>query len=207
MIKNVIFDIGNVLVEFRPQKTMRKIGIPEEKVDALLVASVFNKWWQELDRGFLPEKEVQEYMIADHPELENEIRCFFEKGTPHLVRSFDYSAGWLKSLKEKGLEIYLLSNYPESYFEIHSKKDFTFLPYVDGKIVSAYVKKIKPDPDIYRVLLETYGLNAQECVFLDDRKENIVVAQKLGFHTIWFRSYEEAREKLAAMLEKQAEIC
>lgn len=99
MIKNIVFDIGNVLIEFHPAEAMRKVGIPEEKIEPLLRASVFNVWWQELDRGFLPEEEVQNYMIADHPELEKEMKLFFRESRPYLVEPYAYSEEWLKGLK------------------------------------------------------------------------------------------------------------
>lgn len=207
MIKNIVFDIGNVLIEFHPAEAMRKVGIPEEKIEPLLRASVFNVWWQELDRGFLPEEEVQNYMIADHPELEKEMKLFFRESRPYLVEPYAYSEEWLKGLKERGYHLYLLSNYPVSYFDMHSRDKFTFMPYIDGQIVSGYVRKIKPDPDIYRLLLETYQLKPEECVFMDDRKENIAAASKLGFHTILFQDYTQVCKKLEAMLENKTKIC
>lgn len=202
MIKNVVFDIGNVLIGFKPAEAMRKIGIPEDKIEPLMKASVYTKWWEELDRGFLPEEEVHSYMMEEHPELAEEIRLFFQECPPLLVNCYDYAAGWLKSLKDRGLNVYLLSNYPVSYFELHSRECFDFMPYVDGKVVSAYVEKIKPDPDIYRILLDTYQLQAEETVFIDDRRENIAAAMRLGFWTIWFQDYPEACKKLEAILEK-----
>lgn len=113
----------------------------------------------------------------------------------------------VKRTKERGYHLYLLSNYPVSYFDMHSRDKFTFMPYIDGQIVSGYVRKIKPDPDIYRLLLETYQLKPEECVFMDDRKENIAAASKLGFHTILFQDYAQVCKKLEAMLENKTKIC
>lgn len=207
MIKNVVFDIGNVLIGFRPDEAMKMVGISEEKIEPLMKASVYTKWWTELDRGFLPEEEVHNYMIEEHPELADEIRLFFRECPPYLVNCYDYAEEWLKSLKERGLKVYLLSNYPVSYFELHSRSCFDFMTYVDGKIVSAYVEKIKPDPEIYRILLQTYGLKAEECIFVDDRRENVAAATKLGFETVWFREFSDASKKLEAILEKYTKIC
>lgn len=204
MIKNIIFDIGNVLVEFNPEKVFLEIGIDKNKIEGLAQATVHNCLWPELDRGVLPEEEVFRKMKENAPEYEQEINLMLDKAMEKLVRSYDYAAGWLKSLQERGYKIYLLSNYPESLFELHSKNKFTFLPYIDGKVVSAYVKLIKPDCKIYELLLEKYHLNAQECVFLDDREENIQGAKKVGIHGITFLSYEDASEKLEALLRKEA---
>lgn len=95
--------------------------------------------------------------------------------------------------------MYLLSNYPVGLFEIHSPH-FTFLPYTDGRVVSGYVKCVKPDERIYRCLLEKYSLRPQECVFLDDLAENVEGAKKLGIHGICFLGYEDANAKLERML-------
>lgn len=200
MIKNVIFDIGGVLIRFMPAEAMRKLGIPEEKIEPLLKASIYCKWWQELDRGFFEEEEVLRYMQEDAPEYAQEIAYFMENGKHEVVESFAYAADWLKNLQERGYHTYLLTNYPASYFELHSKEKFTFMPYVDGKIVSSYVEMIKPDPNIYRTLLDTYDLEEEECVFIDDRKENVEAAKKLGLHGIRFESFEQASAQLEKIL-------
>ena len=200
MIKNIVFDIGGVLVEFEPEKLMKRAGMPEEKLEDWMKASVRSKWWPEMDRGFFEEEELLRFMQEDSPEFSKELAWFMETGKREVVEPFDYSEGWLKSLKERGYHNYLLTNYPDSFFELHSRERFTFMPYVDGQIVSAVVELIKPDPNIYRVLLKTYGLKAEECVFIDDRRENVETAKKLGFHGICFESFEQATAQLEELL-------
>lgn len=200
MIKNVIFDIGNVLVRFMPDVAMKQLGIPEDKIEAVLRATVNSKWWTEMDRGFLPEEALWQYMIEEAPQLREEILLFKEQGIDKVVRAFPYAADWMKELKERGFKTYLLSNYPKDFFECHSAGFFPFMPYIDGKIVSAYVEMIKPDPNIYRELLKTYDLKAQECVFIDDRRENIEAARQLGFKGILFESYEQATAEFESFL-------
>ncbi len=200
MIKNIVFDIGGVLVDFMPEKLMRQAGMPENKLEAWMKASVRSKWWPEMDRGFFKEEELLRFMQEDSPEFSKELAWFMEIGKREVVESFDYSEGWLKGLKERGYHNYLLTNYPDSFFEIHSRESFTFMPYVDGQIVSAVVELIKPDPNIYRILLKTYGLKAEECVFIDDRRENVETAKKLGFHGICFESFEQATAQLEELI-------
>ena len=200
MIKNIVFDIGNVLVEFRPEKVFAELGVSSEKIQGLANATVYSPLWPELDRGVMEEAAVFEKMKEATPEYAKEIDLFIEKGLGNIVSSFDYAADWLNGLQERGYKVYLLSNYPESFFEQHSKEKFTFLPYVDGKIVSAYVKLIKPDIRIYEELINTYGLQAEECVFLDDREENVEGAKKAGMKGIQFFSYEDAVNQLEEML-------
>lgn len=200
MIRNVVFDIGNVLVRFMPDVAMKQIGISEDRIDDVLQATVNSKWWTEMDRGFLPEEQLWQCMIEDAPQLEAEIRTFKEQGIDKVVRAFDYAADWMRGLKARGFHTYLLSNYPKNFFECHSVSFFPFMPYIDGKIVSAYVEMIKPDPNIYRELLKTYELKADECVFIDDRRENIEAARQLGFRVILFESYEQAAAEFEGFL-------
>lgn len=202
MIKNIIFDIGNVLVHFRPLEVMAELGMNEDTVQAVADATIRSPLWCELDRGVIPEDTVIQMMKQTAPDnYKDDVQTFFDKGSLLLVKSFDYSADWLKSLKEKGYQIFLLSNYPQRFFEMHSKNNFTFMPYINGKIVSGYVKKIKPDIEIYNLLLDQYSLTPQECVFIDDVKENIEGAEKAGIHGIHFTNFEEVQSKLKTLLD------
>ena len=200
MIKNIIFDIGNVLASFRPKEVLEEMGLDEKKVNAILAATVRGPYWVELDRGVMGEAEVIEAMRSRVPQRYlADFERFFAEETGKLVQSLPYAEDWLKGLKERGYHVYLLSNYPVGLFEIHSPH-FTFLPYTDGRVVSGYVKCVKPDERIYRCLLEKYSLSPQECVFLDDLAENVEGAKKLGIHGICFLGYEDASAKLERML-------
>lgn len=204
MIKNIIFDIGGVLVDFRPREAMRRIGISEEKIPALLDATVCSPLWVELDRGALPEKEVISRMSAQYPELSSEINSFFQKGIKYLVKSCDYATEWLRDYKMRGYKLYLLSNYPSSCFELHCRENlFTFLELTEGRIVSGYVKQIKPERGIYETLLSSYGLTAGECVFIDDRADNVQAAREAGLHALRFTEFEETCRRLEPLLRKQ----
>ena len=88
MIKNIVFDIGGVLIRFMPGEAMRKLAIPEEKIAPLLKASVYCKWWQELDRGFFEEEEVMRYMQEDAPEYAKDIAYFMMNGKQEVVEAF-----------------------------------------------------------------------------------------------------------------------
>ena len=92
MIRNIVFDIGGVLIRFMPGEAMRKLAIPEEKIAPLLKASVYCKWWQELDRGFFEEEEVMKYMQEDAPEYAQDIAFFMSNGKRDVVEAFECSA-------------------------------------------------------------------------------------------------------------------
>ena len=99
MIKNIIFDIGNVLVRFQPDEAMREIGIEKNKIAVLAHATYENPVWVELDRGVIPENEIIDEMVKVAPQYEADIRRFFKEGKAFVVKAFDYAADWIKELK------------------------------------------------------------------------------------------------------------
>lgn len=203
MIKNIIFDIGSVLVQFRPAEVMESIGITGARLNIAANATFRSTLWSEFDRGVLSEEEIINAMRTSVPEENRkDIDLFFAQGRPCLIEPFSYSALWLKSLKERGYKIFLLSNYPKSFFDLHSKS-FPFMPYIDGKIISADVQLIKPDPAIYKLMISTFSFKPEECVFIDDVPVNVQVAHICGINGIIFISYDDATQKLEELLKKK----
>ncbi len=204
MIKNIIFDIGNVLVSFRYKDYCRDLGMDEATVEAIAKAMPENENWNKLDAGEASQEELVEMFKSDNPDLTEQIDLFWNDLT-EIVRSFPQSKEWLCELKGKGYGIYLLTNYPEEMFALHCKTQFTFLDYVDGMVVSSHCKLIKPDERIYTTLMSKYNLIASECVFLDDRAVNTSAAASLGMKTITVTSPEQARLALDELLEADRE--
>ena len=101
MIKNIIFDIGNVLVKFQPDQAMRDLGIDEVKIPKMAQATYLNPIWGELDRGVMQESEVIDEMVKVAPEYEEEIRLFFRDGKDKVVKAFDYATDWIKELQSR----------------------------------------------------------------------------------------------------------
>lgn len=200
MIKNVIFDVGNVLVSFRWRELMKDLGISED-LQKVFAKTVFgNPLWNELDRGVLDEKEVLDKMREENSAYSGEFDLIWAN-IDKIIEPYDYAVGMMDTLKAKGLKIYLLSNYPKRLFELHTECGrFPFIDKIDGKIVSGFVKCIKPDKEIYECLLSEYNLKAEECVFLDDRKDNIEAAKQIGMNGIVFERYEQAWAELERMV-------
>ena len=201
MIRNIVFDIGNVLGIFRWREYIESLGYKGEAAERLAKATTQNILWREIDRGVMPLDEIIERMIATDPEMEEAIRLFFvDRRT--LVEEYDYSAGWLKELKSRGYGIYLLSNYSEDHFQYITSK-YRFFGNEDGRVISYQEKVLKPEPEIYNILFERYGLVPGECVFLDDTPENIEGAVNVGMKGIVFKNYEQGRAELEALLSKE----
>lgn len=203
MIKNIIFDIGGVLVAFEPDRVLREMGLPEEEVKVIYEHTAKGPYWKELDRGVIPQEEVHKQMLSTIPEeYKEDARRFLTKEVINAVRSFDYSADWLKNLKEHGYNVYLLTNYPDWMFDYHKEHVFTFTPYVDGKVVSGKVKLIKPDHAIYKALIEKYNLNPAESVFIDDLAANAQAAREVGLNAIQFTNIDEVKKNLGELLSR-----
>ena len=200
MIDTVIFDIGNVLMDFDNVNYMWNLLGDEETVRHVDAAIWLSGYWDELDRGVDPE-EVFSWMTDRDPEYQNEIRRTLEHVEQCMGRK-EYAISWIRELKERGLRVLYLSNYSRFCMDLKPEV-LDFLPYMDGGVFSCEVKSIKPEEEIYRIMGKTYQLDPDRCVFLDDREANIATAEKMGWNTIRFESYEQAREALEKMITEQ----
>ena len=200
MIKNIVFDIGMVLADFRYEEYMRKdLNFPETVVQIFADRLVRNSIWDELDLGVRETEDIISEMKSRVPEYPREAELFFDR-IADIIKTYPYSRPWLADLKSRGYKVYLLSNYPRDTYTIHEKKHFDFAKLADGKVISGFERLSKPDPAIYRLLFKRYSLKPQECLFLDDRQVNIDAAMAEGMKAILFTSYEDAHEKLEAMI-------
>lgn len=190
MIKNIVFDVGNVLVEWDPGKALHDLGIDGDIMDAVLDATVRSDVWNESDRSTLSDEELLSRMIGNAPQYEREIKLLWDH-VQLAIWQFHYSRPWIDQLKKNGYHVYILSNYSKHAYE-KTIDALSFLEDVDGALFSYEVHQVKPEPEIYRSLLQKFHLNAAECVFLDDRKENIEAAKQQGISSIQFHSYEQA---------------
>lgn len=194
MIKNIILDVGKVLVEWEPDEAFRKLGFDGETSHAVAEATVLSPDWNELDRSMLSNEELLAGFIGKAPEYETEIRLMWDNiGLP--IYQYEYSRPWIQRMKQKGYRVYILSNYSRWTYE-NTAEALSFLEDVDGAVFSFQVQQIKPEPEIYRSLLEKYSLKPEECVFLDDRQENLDAAAAQGIVGIRFTTYEEAVRSL-----------
>lgn len=181
MIKNLIFDVGNVLIEYRWNQMLLDYGLTKE--EAAVAGPLFfeHETWKELDLGNMPVEDVICLYEQQLPQYAGLIRWFLTHLELMPVPRPDV---WEKvhALKEKGYKIYLLSNYNEDFFRVHTQ-GASFLEDIDGKVVSYEIHKIKPYPEIYQYLLDKYNLKPEESVFFDDRPENTQTAKELGMKT------------------------
>lgn len=198
MIKNVVLDVGRVLVAWQPLDTMRKLGFSEEIIACLDGALFKSGVWNEADRGILSNEEFLELAISKAPAYENEIRLFWNN-VEKAIWQLPYAKPWIRAMKKAGYRVYILSNYGSFTFEKTKEDSLNFLEDVDGAIFSYEIKQIKPDAAIFTALFEKYQIKAEESVFLDDLAANIEGAKRMGMHGIVFTGLEEAREELKVL--------
>ena len=201
MINTVIFDIGNVLVDFDWDGFMlREFPDADKNLIAKLDEDVWGSGrWDRLDAGDPPE-DVIESIIDYDPEHEPELRKIF-KNVGDTLRKRAATPVWIKELKSRGYRLLYLSNY--SHYVMNANPEvLDFLPLLDGGVFSCDVKLIKPDPKIYETLAKKYNLIPSECVFIDDLEKNINGAKNFGFHGIRFLNLKQAQEDLNKLLER-----
>lgn len=201
MIKNVVFDIGNVLVGFVWEEFYHSFGYSEEVFEKLANATVRSAFWNELDRGRLNDDELLEGFIKNDPTVENEIRTVLSN-VKGMIQRYDYAIPWIKELKNKGYKIYVISNFArKAHMECMEALDF--LKEIDGGILSYQVRLIKPSPEIYQLLCSKYGLKAEECVFIDDLPKNVEAAKREGMKGLVFENYTNSKKKLEDILRAE----
>ena len=179
MIKNIIFDLGGVLIDHNPEKTLYS-RFSKENADIILKEIFRNPLWLERDRGVVTSEEILEQKkdvipAEIYPEVAEMTTDFFPYMPP-----FEEMYDFVKELKENGYGIYLLSNVGKEFHRV--KKDIPVLELFDGFVASSDYKVVKPEPEIYNVLFEKFSLIPEECIFIDDVQKNIDGAVKSGMH-------------------------
>lgn len=198
MIKNIIFDVGDVLLEYRWKDMLKDYGLPDDEAYKVGNLMFNDNLWHEFDLANMTHDEIVGQYLKNYPEYAEVMQWFMTHGELMHVKREDV---WEKvqKLKEKGYGIYILSNYSQELFEKHTK-DAPFISLADGIVVSYQIHITKPDEKIYRYLLDKYNLKAEECIFFDDREENTEAARKLGIEAITVTSREFLLDGLDKLL-------
>lgn len=203
MIKNVIFDIGNTLIAFKPIDYLNKEFNNNKSLVDMLYKTIFkSNEWTCLDRGTITQEEAVRNFCSRQPELKEQIEYVMENWHDMHI-PMEESIKLFNYLKNKGYKIYLLSNYHEKAFDFIYNK-FDFIRNVDGRIISSHVKLLKPEKEIYEALLKKYSLKPEECLFVDDFERNIDAAEKLGIHGICFNDAASVYKFLDKLNAEQA---
>lgn len=183
MIQNLIFDLGNVLVSYRWKEMLTDDFGIEESHAALIGHRMFeDPIWKDYDRGMADTEDLIEHYGHLYPKDSETIRRMFHESERMMVPR---NRLWkrIEELKNQGFRLYILSNYSDFLFNKHTEH-IPFMDKLDGKVVSYEVHKMKPEPEIYGILLDRYGLKPEECLFFDDLKENVCTARDAGIEAV-----------------------
>lgn len=197
-IKNVIFDVGGVLLEWDPPSLIAKM-YPDPALQATLRHQIFEHAdWHEFDRGTLSESAAAEHFAKLSGRTREETLTLMSKARESL-RPIPGSVQLLEDLAAAGVGLYLLSNMPVSTYDYLIKRD-KFFAHFKELVISGAILMIKPEPAIYKHLIERTGIVPAESVFIDDLLKNVVAARECGLHAFQFRGPEACREDLRAYL-------
>lgn len=192
--KNIIFDLGNVLLNFKPEEYLKAKLKENDKVSEIHKEIFQSQEWVMLDRGTITEEEAKNILIKNSSKNGNLIKLAFENWY-ELLTPIEASVKVLKGLKNANYNVYFLSNFHLLAFEYVTKK-YDFFNLFDGGIVSYKEKLIKPEEGIYKRIIEEYQIKPEESIFIDDVQVNVEGARKLNFETILFKNSKDLRERL-----------
>ena len=192
-MKNIIFDIGNVLLSFHPYKYLNQY-YDEETVCDLMTIIFSDDEWLKLDLGNILIKDAIETLTHKHPQYKKEITFVLENWTDMLL-PVQKNVEIVQELKDAGYHLYLLSNFHIEAFQLMSKK-YDFFKLFDGQVVSGFEHIIKPQEEIYELLLKRYQLKREECLFIDDMLGNIYIAEELGIQGLYLGYMVDLKNEL-----------
>jgi 2-haloacid dehalogenase len=196
-IDTVIFDVGNVLLDWNPRHLYRKLFADEERMEWFLANICTPAWNLEQDRGRSFAEAVRE-LVSRHPEWEREIRAFDERWHETIAGEIAGSIELLPQLKKKGIGLFALTNFSrEKYDETFLR--FPFLREFEGIIVSGHEGLLKPDAAIFRLFLDRYAREASRCLFVDDSARNVEGARRVGMEAVQFSDAASLRRDLARL--------
>ena len=178
MIKNILFDMGQVLIRFDQKFFIQRLGVDGADMELLLREVYRSVGWVQMDRGSLREEEAFEKMRARLPERLHDAAWKLVIMWDRPILEVDGMYELVEELKGLGYGVYLLSNASVRQHEYWPRIPASRL--FDGKLISADVHVIKPQPEIYRLCLEKFNLKAEECFFIDDAPANIEGALQCG---------------------------
>ena len=200
MIKNLVFDLGNVLIEWNSEKILTYFEPEKERRQVLRQAIFESGVWHQTDKGELSLKEACEEVLTQldasyHSAVKNIFYHWYE-----VVYVYSGLQERIRLWSDQGYRIYILSTTCEIFYHIEKAGLLPIYPLLSGYILSSEVGVVKPEAEIYQKVLKTYNLNPVESVFIDDIQANLDTAAELGFETILSTSETENIRAMETLL-------
>jgi 2-haloacid dehalogenase len=195
MKKNIIFDFGNVLVQWHPEHVYGEYFGDEAKAWWFLRHVADMDFRQRIDAGESFDGCIREKQ-AQYPEYEQAIELYRSRWREMLTDEVPGMREVIVELRGNNYELYGLTNWSMETFP-EARERFGILQMIDRYVVSGAEGLVKPDPRLFQVLLDRYGLRAEECIFIDDNPDNVAAARNMGMRGIVFTNAESLRKELA----------
>ena len=194
----VVFDLGGVLIDWNPRHLFRKLFDEDEAAMETFLATVCTQEWNERQDAGRSFAEAAALLCAQHPQHTGLIEAYGARFDEMMKGSIDGSVAILKALHNRGVPLYALSNWSAETYPLAAKR-FDFLRLFRGMVISGEVGVIKPDPRIFRILLERHRIEPSKAVYVDDNPRNAAVARTLGIHGIHFTDPDKLRRELEGL--------
>jgi len=196
MIRNIIFDIGGVLLDYNPKTYLDKLDIKESRRNKLNDVIFHDQRWKDCLNGFISNSELIEQLVRENLEYKNEIELILSKDSlKYMLPPKQEVIEYYKSLKRKGYKIFLCSNITKDTYN-YIKDNFEIIQIADGGVFSCFENISKPNPEIYYRLIEKYNLEIEKSILIDDTKRNVMSANDIGLSGILFNNIEDIKEFL-----------
>lgn len=206
MIKNIIFDLGGVLLDFKPEVYLKSIGLSNEEAKLFVKLIWGSSEWSKSDRGQISYEKIIDGVSSNNPKYADKLRYALENKDNSLILSENFEAcEYFKELKLKGFKLYFLSNV-NPYDLKYDKENFEIFKLIDGGVYSSEIGYIKPEKECYEELLNKYNLIPEESIFIDDILENVEASKNLNIHSVHFKTLEQVKldvEKIIKMNSKE----
>ncbi|CAH2599647.1 HAD family phosphatase [Rhodovastum atsumiense] len=194
----VVFDLGGVLIDWNPRHLYRKLFAGDEAGMERFLAQVCSPAWNlTLDAGRDWAEAIAE-LVAQHPEQAALITAYHQRWPEMLGGPIAGSVAILDELRQSGTPLYALTNWSDETFAI-ALRLYDFLGWFEGIVVSGRERLVKPDPRLFRILLDRHGLAAGDVVYIDDNPANAEAAGRLGMHPIHFTTAPALRANLGEL--------
>jgi putative hydrolase of the HAD superfamily len=198
MVRNVIFDLGGVVLDWNPDRLVSRFQ-PDATLQSAFKAALFgHDDWKAFDRGQLTEPDLIDRLESRLGLARSEVIALLDATRHSLVEKPD-TVKLIRDLEKRRVPLYCLSNMPAAVY-VHLQRQHTFWDAFKGIVISGEVKMMKPEPEVFLHLLETFNLSAAESVFIDDVIVNIEAAKRVGLHAILFKDAGQCREELDRLL-------
>ena len=198
MIKNIIFDFGGVLLDWNPHYLYDPYFGDVEKAEWFLTNICTYPWNAQHDAGKLVAEGTAE-LVAQYPEWEKEIRMYYSGFDKMLGGQIAGMEDYIKELKGRGFRIWGLSNWSFETFAMVRPK-YPILDLIEERVISGEEKVLKPNAEIYEILLRRFNIKPEESVFIDDNENNIKGGENVGIQGIIFKDAEQLRTDLEKLL-------